>query len=143
MRWKFQTSRRRLAGMLLLLTACDAKNKHAKQSRQATHQLLLKSSAHEAPLDFWQLPSCKREAITSRTFNRTTDVVRYRKNRIYFSCLTTAAGCTDYTADIAVRHDTIQVILNSVSDLMCTESAVWCVTGEIANKTRKRYIFCK
>jgi hypothetical protein len=129
--------------LTMLLASCNAKKQSADQWRQATHHLLLKSSAREVPLDIWQLPGRKRDAITAHTFNTRVDRVSYRKNRVYFSCLTTAAGCTGYTADIAVRHDTIQVVLNSTSDLACTELTVWRVTGEIANKTHKQYVFCK
>jgi hypothetical protein len=132
-----------LSALLLSLAACDAGKQLGDQRHPAIHHQLLKVAAHEVPLDIWQLPRRKRDTITAHTFSRRVDVVRYRKNRIYFSCLTTAAGCTGYTADIAVRHDTIQVVLNETSDLLCTESAVWRVTGEIANKAHKRYVFCK
>jgi hypothetical protein len=136
---KLRDSMRRKAqvSVLVLLAACST------QSQPATHPLLLKATAHEVPLDIWQLPSRKSDAITARAFSRRVDAVSYRKNRIYFSCLTTAAGCTGYTANIAVRHDTIQVLLNASSDLACTESTVWRVTGEVANTTHKRYVFCK
>lgn len=132
-----------VSALLLSLAACDAGKQLGDQHHPATHNWLLKVAAHEVPLDIWQLSSRKRETITAHTFSRSIDVVRYRKNRIYFSCLTTAAGCTGYTADIAVRHDTIQVVLTETSDLTCAESTVWRVTGEIANEAHKRYVFCK
>jgi hypothetical protein len=131
-----------VSALLLALAACDAA-KLGDHRHPATHQRLLKAAAHEVPLDLWQLPRRKRDAITAHTFSRRVDVVRYRKNRIHFSCLTAAAGCTGYTANIAVRHDTIQVVLHETSDLICTETAVWRVTGKIANAARKRYVFCK
>lgn len=133
----------KISALLLALAACDARKKLGDQRHPATHHRLLKITAREVPLNIWQLSHRKRDAITAHTFSRRVDVVRYRKNRIYFSCLTAAAGCTGYTADIAVRHDTIQVLLNDNSDLICTESTVWRVTGEVANETHKRYVFCK
>lgn len=132
-----------VGALLLALAACDAGKQLGDQRHPATHQRLLKAAAHEVRLDIWQLPRRKRDAITAHVFSRKVDVVRYHKNRIYFSCLTTAAGCTGYAADIAVRHDTIQVVLNETSDLICTETAVWRVTGEITNAAHKRYVFCK
>lgn len=128
--------------LLLSLAACGTR-KQGDQHHPATHHLLLKVAAHAVPLDIWQLPSRQRSAITAHTFSRRVDRVRYRKNHIYFACLTTATGCASYTADIAVRHDTIQIVLNDTSDLTCTESTVWRVTGEIANNAHKRYVFCK
>jgi hypothetical protein len=65
------------------------------------------------------------------------------KGKIYVSCLATAPGCAQYSGDIAMKDDTIQMQLVNKGDVVCTELTVWRVTCEIKNEQSKRFVFQK
>lgn len=123
-----------------LITACSNK---VKQEHFA-NSLLLTSSAKEIyPADeLEKLKPRLMHDIMSANFNHKIDTVKYLKDKIYVSCLMTAPGCAQYSGDIAIKDDTIRILLINKGDFVYRTYGL-AVTYEIKNKQRKHFVFQK
>ena len=83
------------------------------------------------------------QAICDSSFNPYTDTIKYLQRKIYISFLRNAAGCANYKGNIDIREDTIKLLLENLSEEVCSEENCWRLIYEIENNGNKRYVIKK
>jgi len=90
-----------------------------------------------------RLPKRTQDAIFSGEINLAIDTIWFKSREIYISCLSMAAGCADYTGNIAYTDDTIKLKLINLCGEVCTEQNCHRFIYRISNPDNKRYVIQK
>ena len=89
---------------------------------------------------FESLDTATFKKIMSNQFNPKTDTIKYYPNKIYISYLRVLPSCAKYSGNIEFRKDTLSLLMENLSETVCTEEDCLWVVYEIENKENKKYM---
>ncbi|AWA31076.1 hypothetical protein HYN48_14090 [Flavobacterium magnum] len=81
--------------------------------------------------------------LSSRKFDLEIDTIKYTRDEIYISYLSTMTGCIEYAGDFDIKGDSLNLKLIQLNNVVCPEVEVARVIYKIRNPKNIQYKISK